>query len=286
MRARALILAFAATELLAACRPNTVLIAYRPPAGATYRYAVSVSSVTTTRLGDAAPERNVDDGRYETDNTVLTTEGGEIRVQVRLRRPGSAGRTFVVVLDRGGQVAAVETVEGLPPSVLGPLSPALPGRSGPESPALPGHSGPGGLPEILPAAAAAPPNRPLEPGDRWTIDSGPRLPGVAPTRLRGSGRLVELRVDDGREVADTRATTRLPLASTTQVNGGTMRLEGVETTESESTRLLSDGSVVEASATTRGSFRVMFEPPAAEQGAPVAGTLSIEVRSRTRRLGA
>src|SRR3712207_6086484 len=81
--------------------------------------------------------------------------------------------------DRAGQLAEVERIEGLPAQVLGEL----------------------GISEIFPAAAAAPPDRPLSPGDRWTINAPVDLPGLAPGRLRGQGRLIALGVVDGREVA-------------------------------------------------------------------------------------
>jgi hypothetical protein len=59
-------------------------------------------------------------------------------------------------------------------------------------------------------------------------------------------------------------------------------LHGVERTVSTATRELADGAVEEASSTTGGSYQVTLTPGG--QGTPVSGTLTIEVRSKTKRL--
>ena len=249
--------------LLAGCSPDTVRISFRPAVGARYRHEVRVHSVTTIRLAGSPPEETVDDAVLVTEGTVLPGPPGEARVEVRLSQGGVPDRTFVARFDRGAQLAGVEAVEGLPPSVLGP----------------------GALPHILPGAPGAPPDRPLSPGERWTIDTPVGLPGAFPARISGSGRLVELGLLGGRKVASTRAETRVPLRSTAQLRGTTVRLEGIETSEGTATRAISDGSVERARTVTRGEFRVTLSPAEPEQiVAPVDGTLTIEVRSETRRL--
>jgi len=253
-----------AAGALASCKPATVTVAFRPRAGTEYRYDVRVHSTTVTHLGDTEPETSVDDAVLRSDGTVLSAGAGEVKMRVQLRRAGSPDRTFVVRLDRAAQLAGVETVEGLPPSVLGPDA----------------------LPEILPGAPAAPPDRPLAPGDRWDIDLQPDLAGAAGTRLQGSGRLVELRLLDGRKVASTSAVTRIPLTSSERVRRGILALDGVATTESTAVRALTDGAVEEATSITRGRFDVTLSPPPGSPGDPLTGTLSIEVRSETRRVRA
>ncbi|MDQ6839187.1 MAG: hypothetical protein M3137_12875, partial [Actinomycetota bacterium] len=155
---------------LTACRRDTVRVSFRPAVGTSYRFEVAVHSMTTTRLAGGTPERSVDDIVLRVDETVVSATGGEARVQVRLRQEGMPDRTFVVRLDRAAQLAGVDAIDGLPPSVVGPDA----------------------LPEILPGAPGAPPDRPLAPGERWTIDAPARLPGSGDARLVGSGRLVEL----------------------------------------------------------------------------------------------
>ncbi|MCA1657014.1 MAG: hypothetical protein LC713_04795 [Actinobacteria bacterium] len=247
---------------LTACDRDTVRVSFRPAVGASYRFEVSVHSVTTTRLASGEPERSVDDIVLHVDETVVSATGGEARVQVRLRQAGASDRTFVVRLDRAAQLAGVDAVDGLPPSVVGPDA----------------------LPQILPGAPGAPPDRPLAPGERWTIDAPARLPGGGDSRLVGSGRLIELGLVDGRKVASTRALTRLPLTSTAAVRGNAVALDGTETTEGMATRDIADGAVERATTVTRGDFGLVVAPAGDDRGARVAGRLNIEVRSDTRRL--
>ncbi|MBV8236940.1 MAG: hypothetical protein JO075_14685 [Acidimicrobiia bacterium] len=247
--------------VLTACRPDTVQVAFRPAVGARYRYEVDVSKVRTIQLGSDAPQRTVDDARIQADETVLTSSPEGIRVRVELQRAGSAPRLFVVRFDRAAQLTAVETIEGLPASILEPF----------------------GLSEIFPAAAGAPPARPLSAGEQWTIDDPLTLAGSAPSRLKGSGRLVSFGVVGGRNVASIRSSTELPVATESTLQGGQLALQGVERTVSTASRQLDDGAVEEASPTTGGDYQVVLTPDGG-QGTPVTGTLTIEVQSQTRRL--
>jgi hypothetical protein len=261
--ARAVLVGALVGGLLAGCSPDTVRVSFRPSIGTRYRHEVKVHSVTTIRLAGSPPEETVDDAVLVTESTVLPGPPGEARVRVRLQQRGQPDRTFVARFDRGAQLAGVEAVEGLPPSVLSP----------------------GALPHILPGAPGAPPDRPLAPGERWTIDTPVGLPGAAPARISGSGRLLELGLLDGRKVASTKAETRVPLTSRAQLRGSTVTLTGVEISEGTATRALADGAVERAETETRGEFRVTLTPvQPAELVTPVGGTLTIEVRSETRRL--
>jgi hypothetical protein len=241
---------------------TTVQLGFRPPAGASYRYEIKVQSTTTTMLGDDAPERTVEEVVLESRDTVLSSGPEEVRVQVVLRRTGLPDRVFRVRFDRGAQLAGVDAVDGLPPEVLGPV----------------------GLPEFLPAAATAPPDRPLAPGETWNIDVTPTLPGAEAVRLQGTGRLVKVTSAGGRKVASIKAETRLPLSSTTRVGDSTVTLSGTETTESTAMRALDDGAVQEASSVTKGTYSLSLSPRAGVSGTPVSGTMSVEIRSQTRRL--
>jgi hypothetical protein len=248
-------LALAAGALTACDSPESVNVGFRPAAGASYRYEIKVQSVTTTVLGDEAPERSVEEITLESRDTVLSAAPEEVKVQVELRRAGSPDRTFRVRFDRGAQLAGVDAVDGLPPEVLGP----------------------GGLPEFLPAAATAPPDRALSPGERWKIDATPTLPGGPPRRL------VKVATEGGRRVASIKAETSLPLSSTSRVGEATVTISGKETTESTATRALADGVVQEATSVTRGTFDVVVSPQPGG-GLPVKGTLSVEIRAQTKRL--
>ena len=247
---------------LTACSKDRVQVAFRPKVGDSFKYELKVKSVTVTTLGTAAPERTVDEATLEATDTVLAADPEEVRVQVVLRRAGSPDRSFIVRFDRAAQLSGIETVEGLPPSVLGPLA----------------------FPEFLPAAAAAPPLSMLKPGEKWKIDTKPVLPGGVEAHFEGTGRLVKVGSSGGRKVASLKSETRLPLVSSSQVGNITVALEGVETTTATATRALSDGSVQKASSLTKGDFQVTLTGPGGDDAAPVTGTMTVEIRSETRRL--
>ncbi len=247
---------------LTACSQDAVQVAFRPKVGDSFKYELKVRSVTVTTLGTAAPERSVDEATLEATDTVLAAGPEEVRVQVVLRRAGSPDRSFIVRFDRAAQLSGIETVEGLPPSVLGPLA----------------------FPEFLPAAAAAPPLRMLKPGEKWKIDTKPVLPGGIEAHFEGTGRLVKVGSSGGQKVASLKSDTRLPLVSSSQVGNITVALEGVETTTATATRALSDGSVQKASSLTKGDFQVTLTGPGGDDAAPVTGTMTVEIRSETRRL--
>ena len=266
LRFAGLVVGVVAIQVLAGCSNgggDKVEVAFRPPVGAQYRYEVKVQSVTTTRLGNDPAERTVDETVLETTATVLAADPEEIRVQVALRRQGSPDRTFIVLFDRAAQLSGVESVEGLPPDILGTSS----------------------FPELLPAASAAPPKRPLAPGETWKIDAEPKLPGSGSSRLVGTGRLENVGEVEGRKVATIKAETSLPLRSTTRLRDATLAVEGTETTETTATRALADGAVESARSVTRGDFRLSLTPPGVESAIPITGSMTIELRSQTRRLG-
>jgi hypothetical protein len=260
-------LATAALALLLAvvvtgCRPDTVRIAYHPATGSRAAYEVRVRTKTVLSLAGRDPVRRSSSAIVRATQTVLGSDpSGGTRVQVRVERAGSSPRTFVALLDRAAHVRAIESVEGLPVSVLGDV----------------------GLPELVPSAASVVPDASLRPGQGWAIDVPLTLPGTAPSRLRGSGRLVSLGVVDGHDVAVVRATTRTDVARTTSVPEGGIHVDGTQSTVSTTRHALSDGSVVEASSVTSASFTVTLSPPRGVSGQPVDGTLRVVVRSTVSR---
>ena len=255
-------LVLALVPLLSACRPDGVRLAFRPATGAQYAYRVEVHAEVVTRIGDTEERRRVDDDVLFADHAVLAGSGRSSRVQVRLRGEGEGQptRTFVVSLDRAAQLAEVQRIEGLPASALGTL----------------------GLSEIFPAAAGAPPDRRLSPGDRWEVDEPVTLPGTKPARLRGEGRLVELGVVDGRDVARIDTSYRLPVQRTSDEEQGRIVLEGEQVVRALTTSSVDDGAVESAETETTGRFTLRLLPTGG--GAAVPGVLEIVVRSVTTRL--
>ncbi len=257
-----LLLPAVASAGLTACQKESVHVGYRPEAGATYRYEIKVQSVITTAMGDDLPERSVDEVTLESQDTVLSSSPEEVRVQVVLRRAGSPDRTFRVRFDRGARLAGVDEVDGLPPEVLGSV----------------------GFPEFFPAAATAPPDRPLSPGEKWKIDATSNVPGAQGAKLEGTGRLVKVTSAGGRKVASIKAETRLPLSTTTRVGNSVVTIAGTETTESTASRALTDGAVQDATAVTKGTYTLALTSQTGAAGVPVTGTMSVEIRSQTRPL--
>ncbi len=246
----------------AGCGSDTVRLGFHPDAGAAYTYRVEVESLTVVSV-DGSPSQRVED-RFElrAQHDVLAAGTESSRVRVRLSGPNVGARTFVVRLDRAGQLAEVQRIEDLPAQVLGSI----------------------GLTEIFPAAAGAPPATPLSPGERWVVDEPVSLPGQPTTRLRGSGRLTELGVVDGEEVATIDSTFRLAVKGTTELAQGSFALDGSQSTTASATHRLADGAVEEVRALTRGRYRLTLLPPAGTSGPAVPGTLTVEVRSHTVRV--
>lgn|GEM_PF-1325820 len=259
---RLLLLPPLAFGALTACDKESVHVGFRPEAGASYRYEIRVQSVTTTVLGKEPPQRTVEEITLESRDTVLSAGPEEVRVEVVLRRAGSPDRTFRVRFDRAAQLAGVDEIDGLPPEVLGPAA----------------------LPEFLPAAATAPPDRALSPGEKWKIEATPTLPGAAPLRLEGTGQLVKVSTSGGRKVASIKAETTRPLSGTSKVGDAMVTLTGTETTQSTAIRALADGSVHEASSVTKGTYTLSLAPQASSAAVPLNGTMQVEIRSQTKRL--
>lgn len=246
------------------CRDDHVTIAYQPRPGAIFTYAIHVVSTTTNSF----PGRPISQppgvpADFIASHRVLDARNGTTRVEVRLAREGLGERTFVMRFDRAAQLTAVESVEGIPAEALGSL----------------------GLSEIFPVAAGAPPDRPLRPGDHWAIDDQVQLAGMdAPARLTGTGHLVQLGVIDGHKTATVTSATTLPLTSTTTRSDGVQTLTGTQTTTITVVYDLVDGSVRHSTAATAGHFDVFLRPPSGQPGAPIKGTVTVDLRSEIRRV--
>ncbi len=245
-----------------ACEDNTVSLAFQPRPGDRYSYRVEEGAVAEARVGGEAPRRTQTNSVFEAEHVVLEAAPAGSRVEVRLQEQGGSPRTFVVRLDRAAHLAEVQSIEGLPASALGGL----------------------GLSEIFPAAAVAPPDRPLSPGSRWSIDEPVRIASPETAHLVGQGRLAELNVADGREVATVESDYRLPVRRTAQERRSQLELNGSQGTTASTTYDLADGSVMSVDARTKGTYDIVLLPPAGTAGTPIPGTLVVEVRSVTRRV--
>lgn len=262
-----LLAAVAVAMLAAACgdADGRVTLAYRPPVGTETRYVTEVTSTTMSSGLEPcqAADTRTDRTRLDASQRVIDRDGSLVRVEVALSREGIGTRTFVMRFDRAAQLTAVESVEGIPAAALGDL----------------------GLSEIFPAAAGAPPEEPLAPGDRWTIDDEVDLGGDAPTRLRGEGRLLSLGVVDGVDTATVHSATELEVRTSTAATTGTRTLDGTQHSEVEAVYDLDTGVLRQAEADTTGTFDLLLGPPPGGEGDPCAGTLTVQLHSEVRLVG-
>lgn len=246
----------------AACRDDTVRLTYAPESGDRSVYEVRVRSQSVVQIAGQPEQKQVDEIVLRAEHVVLSADENGSTVRVRLRPEGDrAGdaREFVVRFDRAAQLAEVQEVEGLPASVLGDL----------------------GLVEIFPAAAGTPPDRRLEPGERWRIVDTADPASAQP--LSGRGRLAALDVDGGHAVGIVETVTDLPVVRSGTSADGLFQLDGDQHTDTRTAHDLDDGSVRWSEAETIGSYALTLTP--AEEGAPsVRGRLRVSVESRTRRL--
>ena len=253
--------ALALAVIGAACDDPAIQLTYRPAVGSKTVYRLKVSTSTTTKLeGEATTHRNESFVLRSEQLVQSAAPGSETQVSVRLTGAGRDARDFQVRLDRGGQLASVETVGGVPASALGNL----------------------GISELLPSAAGALPSKPLRPGDRWRINQLLRIGGARAGRLVGFGRLASLGVSDGTKQAMVDTEVALPVDRTTAgEGGGTVHLIGAVRTTMHVTQRVIDGVVLAATAKSVGRYDVTLLPPTPEGGPPIVGTLVVTVRSTT-----
>ncbi len=245
-----------------ACDDPAIRLTYRPAVGSRTSYELRVRTSTTTRLDGEPTAARSDSFVLRSDQRVTAAQAGrDTRVAVRLSGDGQRTRNFMVRLDRAGQLATVETVEGVPAAALGNL----------------------GISELLPSAAGALPRRALRPGDRWRISQLLRIGDEPAGRLVGRGRLASLGVSDGVNQAIVDTEVALPVDRTTPGEAGeTIHLVGSVRTVMRVTQRVADGVVLAASARSVGRYDVTLLPPTIDGGPPVRGTLTVIVTSTTK----
>jgi hypothetical protein len=251
-----------ATVGLAGCRPSGVRLIFAPRPGAVYRYRIHVASTSTTRLTGRPPTTRDEVADLLAFDRVLSVDAGGARLQVDLTGSTSPPVTYIVRVDRQAGLVGIETVNGLPPASVSGLQ----------------------VQDLLPAVIGAPPDRPLQGGDSWRVSQPVTLPGLSPTHLLGSGRLVAFGVVHHRKVATTNSTGALDVAAAPSAAPGAVGLQGEETVTTTVTRAVADGSIESDSARTAGTFDIVL-PSAAKPGqAPlVTGQLTIVTQSTVER---
>jgi hypothetical protein len=248
--AAALAAATVAGTVLLACRPGTVSVAYAPEVGDRYAYRYEIEA-TITRSVDGGPtqQSHVDTELVARQVVEARTSRG-VRVRLELTGEGGSPRAAVAIVDRAGSLEGVELPEGLGSALLGAgdaLVPNLPG----------------------------PPDHPLEPGERWSIDRGART---------GHGRLERLGVIDGSDVAVVRTTAREDLRRTVQAAASDTRLQGVVRSSSTTSYDLTDGAVRRSRSSSRADVQARIEPPPGVDAEPVRAEIAFAVTVKVTRI--
>jgi hypothetical protein len=245
----------------AACNDPAVRLTYRPTVGTRTVYKLRVRTSSITNLEGQPRQSRNDAFVLRSDQRVRAARpGGDTQVAVRLTGAGQGARNYMVRLDRAGQLATVETVEGVPTASLGNL----------------------GISELLPSAAGALPQSPLRPGGRWKISQLLRIGAEPAGRLVGWGHLASLGVSGGVKQAVVDTEVALPVDRTTLADSGaTIKLQGAVRTVMHVTQRVRDGVVIAARARSVGRYNVTLSPPSIDGGPPVTGTLTVVVSSTT-----
>lgn len=247
--------------VLSSCGDDTVRLSAVPGAGEEAEYRIRVRAESVAVVGDGEPRRTVEETVLVARHEVQESGAGGSRVSVRLAEEGGPESALVVRFDAAGRPVAVEQTEGAAADVADL-----------------------GLSELFPGAAGVPPDQGLAPGDRWTIDAPVALGAPAGARLTGEGRLVALGTEDGRRLARVESDYRTPVHRTAAETGGQLVLEGSLSTRARVAYDLDDDVVHSVRARTTGTYRVTLMPPPGVTGAPVPGTVAVEIDSSTRRV--
>lgn len=236
------------------CRPSTVSVAYAPEVGDRYAYRYEIETTVTRTLEGTEPEVVHLDTELvaRLEVRARTTRGARIRLE--LTREGGAPRTAVAIVDRAGSLEGVELVEGLGAAVFGVADEDA----------------------LVPTHLTGPPDRPLAPGDRWSIRDGAR---------REDGRLVRLGVIDDSDVAVVQTTATEDLSRSVQAGASATAVRGRVRSGATTSYDLSDGAIRRSRSWSRGKIDAELQPPEGVQAEPVHATIAYEVVVRVTRIG-
>ncbi len=248
----ALVVATVTLAALGGCSRGTVRIDAQPSVGDEARYRYVIDASITRALDGSEPSTTEVSSTLLADQKVVTVGDTGIEADITLRRDGAAPRTARVVLDRTGAIRSIELVAGLDTGELGLAQ----------------------LDSLLPRSVA-PPERPLAPGDRWSVSEG---------SLEGHGRLTRLGVVDGEDVAVVRTSVTEEVDDVFSSGTTQATLRGQLRSVSTATYDLADGSARRSVARSRGTVQATILPPPWIDAEPVLGTISYDIRVQATRL--
>lgn len=258
--ARLVFLACLAALIAAGCNDTErVDLVFRAAPGSHANYSIVVDAEVVTQLAGPA-ETTRERIEFTADQLVLTRSADEAALHITMTKGDERPRVFEVRLDPRGGLAEVDRVEGLPVEALGELGPS----------------------RLILLASGLLPGRPLQVGGAWDIERDLELPEGS-GRLTGEGRLENLRIEEGVDLARIRAVTSLPVERELELPRGKVRLAGTEHTTATLDYGVADGTVHRAHSVTKGRFTLVVLPPGGETLPPVEGELRVRVESRTSR---
>lgn len=217
-----------------------MLVTFDPEVGQRFHYRYELTATLTSEITGAEPEVTTIDTELIVDQRVIARTREGVRMRINVTRSGGARSTVVAVVDRAGSLEGIELVQGVDAAVFGIGDPQ----------------------GLVADPAEYLPDRPLRPGDRWTVNDGAR---------RGHGRAERLGVDDGRAMLHVRTDTVEPLGNDASDERGRVRAG------SRTTYDLTDGAVRTGRAWSHGVLEALVEPPNDVVAQPVKAKVRYDV---------
>lgn len=242
--------------VLAACRSDTVDLAYRFPEGTRhYRLEGEISSrwdIGTSGGGSCHVVLDVEESVREQDGDAAIVEVSMSPVDVEEDGLGCPrGGGFALEVDTDGRVLEVLEVEGVDAAELAQEEEAFIGTY---RPTLPGE--------------------PVALGDVWQSELEPAVGSLAQLATRGE--LESLYMDDDGPVAELSYRGSGPLEWQTELPHGTAGLGGTATTTATAKFDVDRGVLLSATSVLRGDFDVRVLPSSGGR-TPLTGTLSLDL---------
>ena len=253
---RRLLLSSSLLFALAACRPDTVDLAYRFPEGArAYRLEASIASrwdIGETGGGSCRVVLDVSENVREEDGDTAVVEVEMSPVDVEEDGLGCPrGGGFSLRIDSNGELLEVLEVDGVDAAELAQEDVAFIGTY---RPTLPGE--------------------PVALGDAWRSEPRPEVGSLAQLATRGE--LESLYMDDDGPVAELSYSGSGPLEWQTELPQGTAGLGGSAETSGEATFDVDRGLLLAAETRLSGDFDVRVLPSSGGR-TPLTGTLSLNL---------
>lgn len=242
--------------VLAACRPDTVDLAYRfPEDERRYRLEAEIAShwdIGVTGGGSCRVVLDVAETVREEDDDEAVVEVEMTPVEVEEDGLGCPrGGGFALRMDTNGRVLDVLEVDGVDANDLAQEEEAFIGTY---RPTLPGE--------------------PVALGETWQSELEPEVGSLA--QLATQGELESLYMDDDGPVAELSYSGSGQLEWQTQLPQGSAGLGGIATTQATATFDIDSGVLRSASSVLRGDFDVRVLPSTGGR-TPVTGTLSLDL---------